>query len=170
MLELIKKDPAFVIAWCSIIGLVFCLPFVWTQWSNWRYQRKFRRHVRVSAMMLARLAVFDSWVRSGGRKEPLCEDVELQLRMDYVNSARRNGPEYMKDYVMHEERADADLMALIVQYGLPKGTEHVDPFKTDLCTACDGTGKGVLPHYTSAQHQPSDVTFPCPHCHGTGKS
>jgi hypothetical protein len=124
VIDFIVKNAQLIIAisWVlTAVSMIGLLPVVWMKWSDWRYQLQYRRHLRVTAMCMARLAVFDSWVRSGGRKEPICEDLERSLREDYAASAARCGPEYLNEFVMHEERADADLMALINTHRLPSG-------------------------------------------------
>lgn len=99
------------ISW--LLTIAMGIPFVWMAFSEWRYKKQFRRQLRMSAVLQARFAVFDSWVRSGGIGDGLSKDVEMSLREDYRAAALKHGIEYCNLYGVAEEDAERDLTAVI---------------------------------------------------------
>lgn len=102
-----------LIAWIG--NILLCLPFIYMGFSSWLYRKKFRRQLRISAVVQARYAVLDSWLRAGGSsfKDPLSAEVERSLLNDYRQQASKNGAEYYELYRTSEADAHRDLRAVI---------------------------------------------------------
>lgn len=107
------------IAWLG--NIIICLPFIWMAVNTFNYRRKFRRHLRMSAHLQARFAVFDSWVRSGGAVNTLGENVRGSIMSDYRMTAKKNGPEYEAVYETAAQDAERDLQAVVK---IIKGADH----------------------------------------------
>lgn len=109
-----------------LISAIMLALLVYPVYEKWRYQKQFRKHLRLAARAQARLAVFDSWVRSGGRKSQLNVDVERDLRNDYAAAARKGGPEFFSDYEAAEVEADMELNGLMRFLNLTDAEEAED--------------------------------------------
>jgi len=118
-----NADAVVLLCWLlsGVVGGVLCWPAI----SNWRYRKQFRRHLRMSAVVQARYAVYDSWVRSGGADNDLAKSIERTLLNEYRETAKKNGDEYYSIYALAERDAHRDLMAVHRALGLTqeKGDE-----------------------------------------------
>ena len=100
------------------IVLLFSMSFTVLQvWRTWCYSRRIQIRAKASAQSMARLAVFDSWIRSGGRTNALEEYLELELRNEWAEKAKHHGNEYYRAFCAAEEQADQELIAVIKRLG-----------------------------------------------------
>lgn len=107
------------IAWIG--NILLCVPVLWMAVNTFNYRRKLRRHLRMSAHVLARYAVLDSWVRAGGALNVLGENVRGSIMSDYRMNARKHGEEYAAVYEAAEQDAERDLQAVLK---IIKGAPH----------------------------------------------
>lgn len=87
-----------VIVACWLVTAISTVLLLYPMYESWRHQRKERRFLRMSGYMCGRLAVLDSWLKSGGRMNDLCKQVEREMLMSYIHGARENGPDYFKSF------------------------------------------------------------------------
>ena len=99
------------IAWIG--NIILCVPIIWMAVNTFNYRRKLRRHLRMSAHVLARYAVLDSWVRSGGEQGVLGANVRASIMSDYRAGAGKHGDEYEAVYRAAEQDAERDLQAVL---------------------------------------------------------
>lgn len=102
-----------VLVGCWIISTITAVMLLYPVYDNWRYRRQHRAQLRIAARVHARFAVFDSYVRGGGRQSDLGREIELQLRDEQAAYARSNGEDYYRDYVTYETEADNELAVLM---------------------------------------------------------
>lgn len=124
MNEFITKYESALTVGAWLLTALSCLPVVYVVLERWRYNKQFRRRVRASAQQQARLAVFDAWIRSGGRQTALNETIEHEIRDEYSALAMKHGEEYYAEFVRHETEADNQLMQLITTLKLNKGVTY----------------------------------------------
>lgn len=96
----------------------------YTLYKVMKQRRLYFTHQRVSAMSQARFAVFDSFIRAGGRTTPLEESIEMQFRNDYASRAEKQGADYYELFHEYETRADQELLAVIMKLGGTVTHEH----------------------------------------------
>lgn len=104
----------------------YLTPFMWfvsavstgvCLWSLYSIRRTHRMGQWFSAQDFARLAVFDSFVRSGARSSLLCEQMEFSLRETYAATAKHKGDRFYTQFLRFETLADHDLNAAILKLG-----------------------------------------------------
>lgn len=115
------NKPLVIVLW--IVSSAIAVIYAWAFISDWRYNKRLRRHLRVGAVQQARYAVFDSWVRSGGETNRLAENVRSAILGDYRAEASRHGDEYYAVYEASAEEAERDLQAVLK---IVKGAEAND--------------------------------------------
>lgn len=114
----------------SAVSTCICL------WSLYSIRRTHRMGQWFSAQDYARLAVFDSFVRCGGRTSLISEQMEFSLRETYAATAKRKGEKFYTQFVEQETRADRELEAAIRKLG---GKITHEENQHDAIT--DGTGR-----------------------------
>lgn len=165
--QIYRYWDAYLLA-TTLISAAAMLPYTFVVVMRWYREKQYQSYLRMSALIMGRYAVFDSWVRAGGRHDALMEDLERSIREEHAAAAANIGPNYLQEFTKHETAADEQLMALIESHGLPKGVTYGDPFKEDLCSACGGTGYVMIEHH-SLEKRLADVKAPCRYCF-TGKN
>lgn len=121
MLNWVLQHRAELVTLAWIANAIVFIPVVLALLERWRYQRQFRRHLRMSAHIQARYAVFDSWVRSGGAVGVLGENVRNSILSDYRMAAKKHGEEYFAVFEAAEQDAMRDLQAVVK---IVKGAEN----------------------------------------------
>lgn len=160
--EILLHWDAYLLA-TTLVSSAAMLPFTFVVVMRWYREKQYQSYLRMSALIMGRYAVFDSWVRAGGRHDVLMEDLERSIRDEHAAAAAAIGPNYLAEFTRHETAADEQLMALIKAHGLPKGVTYGDPFKEDLCSSCDGTGFVMIEHYTCDKGM-LNTKVPCRYC------
>lgn len=124
MIEFVVRNAELIktVAW--VVMAIISVPPAYWMYEHYRWKRRERRNLHAAARLMARLAVFESWVRTGGRQSALCEDLELKMREDYAMVAKRVSPAYFKEFEAHEERADQELSELITTLKLNIGERN----------------------------------------------
>lgn len=163
MIEQIHQHWAAYVIAATILSAIAMLPWTYVMFMRWCRERQYQSHLRLSALVMARLSVFDAWVRSGGRKDALMEDLERSIREEYAAEAQRVGPNYYAEWCRHENAAEEALNALIETHGLPMGVTCGDPFKEDVCSYCEGTGV-VNVELESLDKGKVEIKAPCHYC------
>lgn len=104
----------------------YLTPFMWfvsavstgvCLWSLYSIRRTHRMGQWFSAQDYARLAVFDSFVRAGGRSSHISEQMEFSLRETYAAAAKRKGENFYRQFEHFETMADRELEAAIRKLG-----------------------------------------------------
>lgn len=102
------------------------VPFVWactlfsvvmSFYTTYRTRKFFRETMCMTTEDYARLAVFSSWVKGGGRAAPLGEEIEFEMRQQYARMAKMKGEAFYTEFVQCETRADIELNAVIHRLG-----------------------------------------------------
>lgn len=102
-----------IVLLCWVVTALSMLTVIYPVYESWQYKRRFRRHLTIAARAQARYAVFDSWIRGGGRRTSLGRDIELVLREEYAAQAKKNGPAYFATYEKYEQEADGEIERLM---------------------------------------------------------
>lgn len=116
MNELFKID--WVNDWLTpFMWLVATFNIVVCGYSIYRLRKNIREGQWFSAQDYARLAVFESWVRSGARQDQWCEELEFSMRQSAAYVAKHKGPVFYQAFLRYETAADQELDAVIKQLG-----------------------------------------------------
>lgn len=165
MLNWLSQHENIVTMALWVINALILLALAGPWLEKLHYEKQHRVHLRMAARAMARLAVFDSWVRAGGRNSHLAVMVEKSLREDYVWSVRNHGDEYYESFKKYMAEAERELEALLNEKDLPLDDVELD---TDECAACGGTGYKMLEHEVFGDGKVDYVKVLCEHCHGKG--